>query len=175
VTKTAGVSKQNSAKGIFVRGLGDRYNVTTLNGLPLPSNNPALKNIELGLFSTDIVENIGISKTFSSKNYADFGGANINIDSKNFSGQPYLNLNLSAGGNSNTVGTNPFYASDGPNVFGFYTPSAPTNPTATSNWGASWNRKETGFLLNGGIKLTGGKSIYTWRRGSVKRIYNPQF
>ena len=60
VTKTAGVSKQNSAKGIFVRGLGDRYNVTTLNGLPLPSNNPALKNIELGLFPTDIVENIGI-------------------------------------------------------------------------------------------------------------------
>ena len=46
VTKTAGVSKQNNSKGIFVRGLGDRYNITTLNGLPLPSNNPALKNIE---------------------------------------------------------------------------------------------------------------------------------
>ena len=56
-----------------MRGLGDRYNITTLNGLPLQSNNPALKNIELGIFSTDIVENIGISKTFNAKNYADFG------------------------------------------------------------------------------------------------------
>lgn len=175
VTKTAGVSKQNSAKGIFVRGLGDRYNVTTLNGLPLPSNNPALKNIELGLFSTDIVENIGISKTFNAKNYADFGGANINIDSKNFSGQPYLNLNLSAGGNSNTVGTNPFYAADGPNVFGFYTPSAPTNPTATSNWGASWNRKETGFLLNGGIKLTGGKAFTLGEEGRLSAFITLNF
>ena len=58
VTKIAGVSKQNNSKVIFVRGLGDRYNITTLNGLPVPSNNPALKNIELGIFSTDIVENL---------------------------------------------------------------------------------------------------------------------
>jgi hypothetical protein len=159
VTKTAGVSKQNNTKGIFVRGLGDRYNITTLNGLPLPSNNPALKNIELGLFSTDIVENIGISKTFSSKNYADFGGGNINIDSKNFRGQPYVSLGLSLGGNSNVVGKNPFYISDGPSPFGFYAASEPANPTLTSDWGSSWNRKETDFLLNGGIKLNGGKSF----------------
>jgi hypothetical protein len=159
VTKTAGVSKQNNTKGIFVRGLGDRYNITTLNGLPLPSNNPALKNIELGLFSTDIVENIGISKTFSSKNYADFGGGNINIDSKNFRGQPYVSLGLSLGGNSNVVGKNPFYISDGPSPFGFYAASEPANPPLTSDWGSSWNRKETDFLLNGGIKLNGGKSF----------------
>jgi hypothetical protein len=159
VTKTAGVSKQNNTKGIFVRGLGDRYNITTLNGLPLPSNNPALKNIELGLFSTDIVENIGISKTFSSKNYADFGGGNINIDSKNFRGQPYVSLGLSLGGNSNVVGKNPFYISDGPSPFGFYAASEPANPSLTSDWGSSWNRKETDFLLNGGIKLNGGKSF----------------
>ncbi|MDB2394363.1 carboxypeptidase-like regulatory domain-containing protein [Flavobacteriaceae bacterium] len=159
VTKTAGVSKQNNTKGIFVRGLGDRYNITTLNGLPLPSNNPELKNIELGLFSTDIVENIGISKTFSSKNYADFGGGNININSKNFRGQPYVSLGLSLGGNSNVVGKNPFYISDGPSPFGFYAASEPAIPTLTSDWGSSWDRKETDFLLNGGIKLNGGKSF----------------
>jgi len=141
VTKTAGISKQNSSGSIFVRGLGDRYNITTLNGLPLPSNNPAKKNIELGLFSTDIVENIGISKTFNAKNYADFGGANINIDSKNFRGQPYLNLGLSLGGNSNTIGKDPFYLQDGPGFFGFYNATAPENATSTSNWGSSWNKE----------------------------------
>ena len=167
VTKTAGVSKQNNSKGIFVRGLGDRYNITTLNGLPLPSNNPALKNIELGIFSTDIVENIGISKTFNAKNYADFGGANINIDSKNFRGQPYLNLGLSIGGNSNTIGESPFYRQDGPNFFGFYNPSEPTNPTATSNWGSSWDREQSNFKLNGGVKLVGGKSFEIGEEGRL--------
>ena len=167
VTKTAGVSKQNNSKGIFVRGLGDRYNITTLNGLPLPSNNPALKNIELGIFSTDIVENIGISKTFNAKNYADFGGANINIDSKNFRGQPYLNLGLRVGGNSNTIGKSPFYRQDGPNFIGFYNPSEPTNPTSTSNWGSSWDRKQSNFKLNGGVKLVGGKSFEIGEEGRL--------
>ena len=175
VTKTAGVSKQNNSKGIFVRGLGDRYNITTLNGLPLPSNNPALKNIELGIFSTDIVENIGISKTFNAKNYADFGGANINIDSKNFRGQPYLNLGLSVGGNSNTIGKSPFYRQDGPNFFGFYNPSEPTNPTATSNWGSSWDREQSNFKLNGGVKLVGGKSFEIGEEGRLNTFVTISF
>ena len=175
VTKTAGVSKQNNSKGIFVRGLGDRYNITTLNGLPLPSNNPALKNIELGIFSTDIVENIGISKTFNAKNYADFGGANINIDSKNFRGQPYLNLGLSVGGNSNTIGKSPFYRQDGPNFFGFYNPSEPTNPTSTSNWGSSWDREQSNFKLNGGVKLVGGKSFEIGEEGRLNTFVTISF
>ena len=68
VTKVTGISKQEGSSNVFVRGLGDRYNVTTLNGLPLPSDNPSNKNIDLGIFSTDIVENIGIDiKTKSSE------------------------------------------------------------------------------------------------------------
>ena len=175
VTKTAGVSKQNNSKGIYVRGLGDRYNITTLNGLPLPSNNPALKNIELGLFNTDIVENIGISKTFNAKNYADFGGATINIDSRNFRGSPFLNLGLSIGGNSNTVTKNLFYASDGPSFFGFYSPSKPANPTATSNWGSSWNRKEGAFKFNGKIKLGAGKSFEVGKEGRLNTFITLSF
>ena len=175
VTKIAGVSKQNNSKVIFVRGLGDRYNITTLNGLPLPSNNPALKNIELGIFSTDIVENIGISKTFNAKNYADFGGANINIDSKNFRGKPYLNLGLSVGGNSNTIGKSPFYMQDGPNFFGFYNPWEPTNPTATSNWGSSWNTEQSNFKLNGGVRLVGGKSFEIGKEGRLNTFVTLSF
>ncbi|MCR5860906.1 TonB-dependent receptor [Flavobacterium sp. J372] len=50
VTKVSGISKQEGNSGIFVRGLGDRYNGTFLNGLPLPSNEPENKNIALDLF-----------------------------------------------------------------------------------------------------------------------------
>lgn len=175
VTKTAGISKQSSSGSIFVRGLGDRYNITTLNGLPLPSNNPAKKNIELGLFSTDIVENIGISKTFNAKNYADFGGANINIDSKNFRGRPYLNLGLSLGGNSNTIGKDPFYLQDGPGFFGFYNATAPENATSTSNWGSSWNKENSNYKINGSIKLNGGKSFDIGNEGRLNTFFTIGF
>lgn len=50
VTKTTGITKQEGSGSIYVRGLGDRYNSTTLNGLPLPSNNPSNKNINLEIF-----------------------------------------------------------------------------------------------------------------------------
>ena len=175
LTKTAGVSKQNNAQGVFVRGLGDRYNITTLNGLPLPSNNPALKNIELGLFSTDIVENIAISKTFDAKNYADFGGANINIDSKNFTGQPFLTLGLSLGGNSNTITQTPFYLQDGPNPFGFYNGNEPQNPTSTADWGSSWNRKDSNLKLNTGIKINGGRSFEVGETGRLNSFITLSF
>lgn len=175
VAKTAGVSKQDNAKGVYVRGLGDRYNITTLNGLPLPSNNPALKNIELNLFTTDIVENIGISKTFNAKNYADFGGANINIDSKDFKGQPFFNIGISFGGNSNTVGKSPFYAPDGPSFIGFYSPSEPANPISASDWGSSWNRKDVAFKYNGGIKLDAGKSFDVGNEGQFNTFITLSF
>src|SRR5690606_2516721 len=56
VAKTTGVSKQEGSNNVYVRGLGDRYNSTSINGLPVTSNDPEKKNISLDLFSTDIVE-----------------------------------------------------------------------------------------------------------------------
>ena len=40
------------------------------------------KNIKLDIFNTDVVESIGIDKTFNFRNYGDFAGANIDIVSK---------------------------------------------------------------------------------------------
>ena len=52
---------------VFVRGLGDRYLYTTLNGLPIPSDDIEKKNIDLGLFTTRLLESIDVSKTTSSE------------------------------------------------------------------------------------------------------------
>ncbi|MGS0526120.1 TonB-dependent receptor plug domain-containing protein [Zobellia nedashkovskayae] len=43
VTKVTGISKEEGSGNVYVRGLGDRFNITTLNGLPLPSNNTSKK------------------------------------------------------------------------------------------------------------------------------------
>ena len=67
VTKLSGVTKQEGTGSIFVRGLGDRYTITTFNGLPLPSNNPSNKNLDLSIFTTNVVESIGVSKRLNLK------------------------------------------------------------------------------------------------------------
>jgi hypothetical protein len=52
-----------------------------MNGLPIPSNDPEKKNLNLEIFSTDIVEYISIDKVYSSI-YGDFAGGNVDIISK---------------------------------------------------------------------------------------------
>jgi len=175
VTKIAGVSKQSGSGNVFVRGLGDRYNISTLNGLPLASNNAAQKNIDLSIFSTEIVENIGISKTFNAQNYGDFGGANINIDSKNFTGQPYLAVNFSFGGNTNALETNDFYLQDGPSRSGFHSANPPSSPTTTSNWGSNWNRKTSDLKYNGGLSVNGGRSFELGEEGRLNAFFTAGF
>ena len=116
-TKVSGVNKQEGSSKIYVRGLGDRYNNTTLNGLPLPSNDPRNKNIDLSLFGTDIIENVGISKAFSSDLSSDVAGANIDITSKEMKSQSLLKFDISTGVNTQTS-FNDFKQIDGANWVG---------------------------------------------------------
>ncbi|MFP9114079.1 carboxypeptidase-like regulatory domain-containing protein [Flavobacterium sp. RHBU_3] len=78
LTKITGITKVGS-RGLFVRGLEDRYNNLLVNDLAVPSNNPFQKIIPLDLFPTDIVGVVDVYKTFSPNIYADFAGGTFNI------------------------------------------------------------------------------------------------
>ncbi|SNQ43062.1 TonB-dependent receptor [Cellulophaga lytica] len=158
VTKTTGISKQEGSGSVFVRGLGDRYNVTTMNGLPLPTNNPSRKNIDLDIFSTDIVEYIGIDKTYNAKNYGDFAGANIDISSKNYKGSGFLQLGVGTGINTEAIGESDFYLNDGPDVYGFYTNDYPDFPLNNYNYTTSWDRESAPTPIVTSLSLSGGDS-----------------
>jgi len=67
-------------RGLFVRGLEERYNTLLINGLGSPSNNPFQKIIALAQFPTDVVGKLNIYKTFNSNLYADFAGATFDIE-----------------------------------------------------------------------------------------------
>ncbi len=84
VAKISGVSQQEGSSNVYVRGLGDRYLNTTMNGLSLPSNDVNKKNIDLNLFSSDIIENVSISKAYSSRFFGDFSAGNVDISSKDY-------------------------------------------------------------------------------------------
>ena len=95
LTKITGITKVGS-RGLFVRGLEDRYNNLLINDLAAPTNNPFKKIIPLDLFSTDIVGVIEVYKTFNPNIYGDFAGGTFNIQTSKGS-KSITKLNIGVG------------------------------------------------------------------------------
>ena len=119
VAQISGISKQQGSSNVYVRGLGDRYQNTSMNGLSLPSNDVNKKNIDLDIFSSSIIENIAVSKAYSSTFYGDYAAGNVNIKSKEYTGEGYFKVSLGSGLNTNAAGGD-FVRSEGPSSYGFY-------------------------------------------------------
>ena len=73
-----------------------------MNGLPIPSDDVNNKNINLSLFSTNIIKNVGISKTYATSSYADQGSGNIDVNSKEYTKKRF-SVSLSGGTNTNVL------------------------------------------------------------------------
>ncbi|MDO5017491.1 MAG: TonB-dependent receptor [Porphyromonas sp.] len=131
VAQISGVSKQEGVKNVFVRGLGDRYNATYLNGFPIPSDDPEYKNIALDMFDTDMIQNISVQKSFSASQGGDVGGALIDITSKELYGKSALEIGFSGGANTSVLG-NTFYKQDGTGYFGISNTAEPLEGSFSS-------------------------------------------
>ncbi len=164
VTKISGISKQEGGGNVYVRGLGDRYLNTTYNGLSLPANNIEKKNMDLNLFSSDVIQNVGVSKTYSANFYGDFAAGNVDIVSKEYTGDFFINADLGSNINSNAVGKT-FVKSEGTGFFGFYN-RYKNNPYAVIlSHGVDPINTEGTVGLTGSI--SGGKS---WEIGEESRL-----
>ena len=100
VKRVTGVSVEGG-KYIFVRGLSDRYTKITLNGSEVPGLDPNKNTVQLDIFSTNIIENIIIQKTFSPNLPASFAGGYVNISTKSFPNKFSLQVSSSLGYNPN--------------------------------------------------------------------------
>ena len=156
VAKISGISKQEGVKNVFVRGLGDRYNITTLNRYPLPSEDPEYKNIALDFFSTDIIQSIDVNKAFYSNTPADAAGADINITSKELSGDHKLAVSLSGGFNTQTLSAD-FMRMDGVNAFGFADRTQPGDNLDTYKFSNSLDPSKQNLQVNQSYTISGGK------------------
>lgn len=159
VAKTTGVAKQEGSGTIFVRGLGDRYNSTLLNGLPLASNDPEKKNIDLAIFSTDIVEYIAIDKTYFARNYGDFAGGNIDIISKNHAGPGFVEIGLSSNINTNALKQDHFKTLSDRSFIGFSDKKIPGNALTGYNFKNS-TQSDTRSPWGAGLNINTGKSFF---------------
>jgi len=163
-SKISGVTKNEGSGDVYVRGLGDRYLSTSMNGLPIPSDDVDKKNIDLNLFSTDIIKNITINKTASADKYADLTSGNVDIVSKTLSEK--ISIGLSAKTNTNVLKNgvfDNFRASQNNNdvTLGFY--DRPFN-TVDAIKSQSWNTAKRDFPLGYEFSVLAGKKVKLFQK-----------
>ena len=177
-TKISGVSSSEASGDVFVRGLGDRYLTTTLNGLPIPSDDVERKNIDLGLFPTRVIQNVSVSKTYSAQSSADQSSGNINISSRELAGTSEFSIGVQSGVNTNVAQSGVFdnfkVSPNSKNThFGFYDQNRNTVELITQQ---GWNtvKEETPVDYNFNVVAGGkiGTKINVLATGSHQRTYD---
>jgi len=95
IKRVPGVSVEGG-KYVFVRGLGDRYTKTILNGMDIPGLDPDRNTLQMDIFPTSIIDNIIVYKTFAAELPADFTGGIIDIATKDFPEQRSSYISIGA-------------------------------------------------------------------------------
>lgn len=94
--RVSGVSTVGG-KFVYIRGLGERYSTTLLNGAILPSPEPINRVVPLDLFPTAVLESVLVQKTYSAQFPAEFGGGILQMRTRKSTDEFFWNLSSSVG------------------------------------------------------------------------------
>ena len=94
IKRVTGVSIEGG-KYVYVRGLGDRYTKTMLNGVDIPGLDPDKNALQIDIFPTNLIDNIVVTKTAVAELPADFAGGIVNIETKDFPEEKVFSVSLS--------------------------------------------------------------------------------
>lgn len=109
VQRVSGVSVQDG-KYVLVRGLGERYTTTSLNGSRVPSPEPERKVVPLDLFPSGLIQSVTTSKTFTPDLPGDFSGAHVDIRTREFPAERQVTYGVTIGAGESTLGKDIAYA-----------------------------------------------------------------
>ncbi|MEM9489552.1 MAG: carboxypeptidase regulatory-like domain-containing protein, partial [Myxococcota bacterium] len=105
---------------VYVRGMGERYSSTLLNGQYIPSPEPERRVVPLDLFSTDVLESVVIQKTPSPDSPGEFGGGVVQLRTRGFPDEFTLSASASLGAvTTATFRSRPGYRGGSFDVLGF--------------------------------------------------------
>lgn len=99
MTKVTGTTVVDG-KFAVIRGLGDRYNVTLLNGAEIPTADPYRRAAQLDLIPSAMIEQVIISKTFTPDLPGGFAGGAANIITRSFPDKFTFSITLGLEGNT---------------------------------------------------------------------------
>ena len=80
---------------VYVRGLGERYSSTILNGASIPSPDPTRRVVPLDLFPTGILDSVNVTKTYAPNLPGDFSGGTVQLVTRSVPNEPGLNIGIS--------------------------------------------------------------------------------
>lgn len=103
VVNVPSITVQDS-RYLFVRGLGDRYVTTTLNGATLPSTDPSRRTVPLDLFPSNLVAQLAVRKTFTPDMPGESTGGNLLITTLSLPAQAGGKLSFSLGATPGLTG-----------------------------------------------------------------------
>jgi len=89
---------------VYVRGLGERYSLALLNGLPIPSPDPLRRVVPLDLFPTSVLASSVVQKSYSVNFPGEFGGGVINLTTRAVPKEAFFTVGGSVGANTATTG-----------------------------------------------------------------------
>ena len=120
VKSVPGVSVQGG-KYVYVRGLGDRYTKSILNGVDIPGLDPDRNTIQMDIFPTNILENIIVVKSAAAEYPADFTGGVVDIVTRDFPTKKETSFSIGSAYNSEMHFKNDFLIgpSEGTDFLGF--------------------------------------------------------
>ncbi len=132
----AGASVQDG-KFAVVRGLPDRYVVSLLNGIRLPSADEDTRAVELDLFPAAVIDSVQVSKTFTPDQQGDTSGGGVNIVLRGIPEENILQFRSSVSYNSQASGRDDFltYKGGGLDKWGY---GSSSRDIQTDRIGESW-------------------------------------
>ena len=103
VKRVVGISLQDE-KYVFVRGLGDRYSNTSLNGSKIPSTEFDKRVVPLDLYPSDLLDTIKVAKSYTVDKPGDFAAGLVEMETLDFPVRETASLGFSLGNHSNATG-----------------------------------------------------------------------
>lgn len=100
-------------KYVYIRGLGDRYSKTSLNGVDIPGLDPDKNSLQMDIFPTNLINNLMVSKNFTADLPADFTGGLLNIETKDLPDKRIVSVSVSTAYNPDVNLNNDFLAYNG--------------------------------------------------------------
>ncbi len=91
-------------KFVFVRGLGERYGNTTLDGAVMPSPIADRKAVPLDLVPASFIENVSTSKSYLPRQPADYAGGLVQIETRRVPGESFFKIGFGGGMETATTG-----------------------------------------------------------------------
>lgn len=99
-------------KYAVIRGLGDRYTSTQINGVRLPSADPEKRAVQLDQFPTALIESLQVTKTFMPDQQGDSGAGAINLVTRSIPKEPMVSAKFTQGRRRHVTGDEDFRWND---------------------------------------------------------------